>query len=98
MKIKFSTLHKALDHARYKAGASTDEHAIIDVELREEDLETNKLGSCMVITFTKTYNPDNYDSVTSKTTKEYTLEVFADHENRVPRLTVVESRDLEFKK
>jgi len=98
MKIKFSQLNKALDKMRYDAGISNNPEAIIDVNVREEDIQKNVIGECLVATYSAVYQPSQYDTSRGPITKEFTLEIFADHENRLPRLTVVESRELDFKK
>lgn len=97
MKIKFDQLRQALEHVTSKANIR-GKNFPVDLVLREEDLEKNKLGECLTITFEAKYTADQYDSIKTDIIREFTLEVFAEHENRPPRLTLTETRELEFKK
>lgn len=96
MKIRYKELLKALDHIRYQSGSKDDQ--VVEITMREEDIQNNRLCDSMTVTLTTVSGPGQYDSVRSNVTKEYVLEVFSESENRTPHLTITESRDLDFKK
>ena len=95
MKINYQALRKSLSYLGSHAGIS-EKDPLVEILIREEDIEKGKLGDCLTLTFSVNEPASSYDSIQTEKTKEYTLEVFADHENRIPRLICVEIRDLGF--
>jgi hypothetical protein len=93
MKIKYAQLEKSLGQLR---GLSPQTE--LDISVREENIENGVLGECLVLRGSGVSTPSSYDDVKTDTTHEYTLEVFADSENRPARLTVMTTRDLVWKK
>jgi hypothetical protein len=94
MKFKYRSLMKAMELLKYKISDSGPD---AEITMREEDPGAGKLGDCLVLAVTIVKKAGQYDDAQTPTTHEYTLEVFAEHENRPPRLTVVTTQDLEFK-
>jgi len=96
MKIKFKELNKALDQLRYKTGIS-DSDAEVEICVRQEDPGSGILGECIIITFSVTKQPSQYDDVSGNITTDYALEVFSASENRPPRLVSTETKNLNIK-
>lgn len=94
MKIKYEQIQAAVQLLRNKASLGDNPKHEIEFTLREEDPGAGKLGECMIISAIVTKKPNQYDDFKSDITTEYTLEVFAAHENRPIRWTAVETRDL----
>lgn len=95
MEANFSHVWIALNHIRDELGIDLANKAKIEVTHRDDDPGEGKICECMLVRCTVVKTPSNYDNFKTSTTVEYSIEVFADHENRAPRLTTVSTRDLE---
>lgn len=80
MKISFRTLAAVLD--QLKVEANYDYSHVLDVSLVEENFQENKICSVLKIILCRKMSDKNPE-MESKT---ITVEVFADHENRQPRV------------
>jgi hypothetical protein len=99
MKIRFNDLFKSMEHLRTSALIkSEDSNVALDLSVSEEDIQMSRLGSSLILTYSETFTANIYESLRTGITREFTIEVFAESENRVPRMTVVETRDLDFNK
>lgn len=94
MRIKYKQLEEALYKLRSEAGLGSMPNPIIDVEVREEDIQSGVIGDAIVVKVSTTKDPSQYDSFKGQITSEYTLEVFSEGDNRPPRLTTITTRDL----
>ena len=94
MKIKYGQLKDVMDMLRNKGSLSDQPNHEISITLREEDPGAGVLVECVVISTVVMSKPNQYDSYKGDITTEYTVEIFADSENRPPRWTAVETRDL----
>ena len=97
MDIKFSHIWNALAKLRDDIGADATKDLKMETSIVEDNPGSGKMIECLTLKCTMSRPASTYDSFKSSTDVEYTLEVFADSENRVPRMTVVASRDLEKK-
>lgn len=96
MKIKYRDLVKAIEVLKYKVPAEKA-GGEAEITIKEENPGEGKLGECLLVTATITKNAGQYDDVKAPIIEEYSLEIFAVHENRPPRLTIVSTQDMEFK-
>lgn len=95
MNIKFSQVRMAIEQIRDKIGSEKSKDVMLDISMVEDDPGAGKMLECMTLRCTTTEQPSKYDSIKSPIVKEYTVEVFAESENRPSRLTINETRDLE---
>lgn len=95
MNIKVTHLNKVLEHLKYKAGL--DSKDTLDFTVREEDIENNKLCGCLILKCTTTKNPGQYDDFIVPLVQEWTIEIYAEHENRPPRITLNQTTELNLK-
>ena len=93
MKFKLKDINKALDYIRYngKMDATSD----IEIAIREEDFENNKVGSLMVFSASSVKEPSSYERVKTNKNVTITVEVFPESENRQPRVILLESQVLD---
>jgi hypothetical protein len=94
MNIKFAHVLTGLLLIKDKVGGIEAGRITIDASLVEDDPGSGKMVSCLTFKCSNTVQPTKYDDLTSPSTFEYTVEVFADSENRPPRYTCVETKDL----
>lgn len=92
MKFKLKDLNKAMDYIKYNG--HMEQSADIEISIREEDFDTNKVGSCIMLSATCVKEPKPYDRVKTSKTVMISVEVFPESENRQPRVTMQESQDL----
>lgn len=97
MDIKFTHISSALAKLTDELGRDGIKDLRVEVSMTEDDPGAGKMVECLTLKCSTTKSPGQYDSYKSDTSYQYTVEVFADNENRVPRLTVTSSRDLERK-
>ncbi len=97
MDIKFTHISSALAKLTDEVGHSNMKDLRLEIALAEDDPGAGKMIECLTIKCNVVKPPGNYDSFKTDINYQYTMEVFADSENRVPRLTVISSRDLEKK-
>lgn len=94
MRFKAKQIHDILEHIRYTLHVPI-ESANIDITIREEDLETNKLVSCLVMVVTYEAKPGQYSMWRGIKYIKHTLEVFPESEGaRDIHITTEESYDL----
>jgi hypothetical protein len=67
---------------------------ILDISLTDDDPGSGSMVSVATIKGEGTKQPSAYDDYASTIDMQYTAEMFDNSENRVPRFTVQESRDL----
>jgi len=89
IRINFGMLRAIMQQLYYCNSIKNE--SIIDISLRQEDIEEGRLCDCMVMTSISTEPASEERHVSTVTT---TLEVFSDNENRPPRLTEQKCRDL----
>jgi len=92
MKFKLKDIDMAIDHIKYTYGVEITSD--VEIYIREEDFEANKIGSYMVFSAVCSKGAGPYDRLNTAKTITVTVEVFPDSENRCPRVTMQESRDL----
>lgn len=95
MEISFANMWTAIDKLRDEVGHDNIKNATIEVSMVGDDPGNGKMIECLTLKASKTVSPSQYDNYKTLATYEYTMEVFADSEKRPPRLTVVQTRDLE---
>jgi len=69
----------------------------IEISMVHDDPGAGEMVEYLTLKCSTVKTPGAYDNFKTNTNQEYTLEVFSDSENRVPRLTVTSTRDLEKK-
>jgi hypothetical protein len=97
MDIKFAHISSALAKLRDEIGSEALKDAKLQVSVAEDDPGSGKMIECLTLTCALVKPPTSYDSFKTDTNCAYTLEIFADSDNRPPRLTISQSRDLEKK-
>jgi hypothetical protein len=97
MDIKFAHIWSALEKLRTEIGSDAMTTIKMEASITSDDPGAGKMIECLTFKCSTVKTPGTYDSFKSDINQEYTLEVFADNENRVPRLTVTSTRDLEKK-
>jgi hypothetical protein len=97
MNVKFSQLRLALDHLRDEIGVDNYKNATLEIVMKEDDPGAGALCECLTVKCTVTCQPSKYDSFTTPSVKEYTIEVFAEDERRPPRMVLSQTRNLEVK-
>jgi hypothetical protein len=90
MIFKLKKFNKILD--AFKSGLPDD--AEVEFLIKEEDLQSNKLGSCMVITAIWIEQPSKYDNETSEIDVVRVLEMFPESEGIPARCTTTKSRNI----
>ena len=95
MDVKASKFRLAMDQLRDRIHGEAWKTAVLEISVREDNPGEGELCECLVVKCTVVEPPGKYDDVKTSTTNEWTVEVFADHENRPPRLTLNQTRDLE---
>ena|SRR5579884_2177683 len=93
MNVKYAQLKKALEQIGYKGGLGDKPNTVLEVTYREEDVGKGVLGECLIIKCSTTKGPDKYDDWREQTS-EWTVEVYAEHENREPRLILNQTTTL----
>lgn len=97
MNINFAHIVTALDRLKNEVGYDNIKNVTMEVTLVEDDPGSGKMIECLTFKCSKTVNPAQYDDYKSPTSYEYTMELFAESEKRSPRLTTVQTRDLDKK-
>lgn len=92
MKVSLGELKRVMEYMRYHVHG--EDRDLVDISLKEEDIENNKLVSCLTISVSASKEPSSYDTIQTTKTVTTSIEVFAHHENRAPILTTSESRHL----
>ena len=95
VEIKYAHIAEALDHLRRKAELNSVKNAKVDIAVKEEDIGKSEIGSSVTITYEGEFSPASYESIQTKVFRKWTIEIFADHENRPARITLVESREMD---
>ena len=98
MQIKFAHIWDALSRIRAVSGSDDAEKMLVNISITEDDPGSGNMVACVTLKAHGTAQPGTYDDFSSPIDKEYTAEIFEESENRVPRLTAQESRDLIRKK
>ncbi len=93
MIFRLKDLKKALDYLRYNA--HLDESAEIEVRVRNEDFENDKIGSSMTFAASQAKPPSVYDKNTTPKIITHSVEVFPTNESSPPRITMEESYTLD---
>lgn len=97
MDVKYAHIWSALDKLSSEVGRDNMSNLKMEVSMTEDNPGAGKLIECLSFKCSATKPPGSYDTFKTDINYEYTLEVFAENENRVPRLTVTSTRDLEKK-
>ena len=98
MDIKFAHIWTALAKLRDEVGSDyAMANLVIQTSVAEDNPGEGKMIECLTVKCEVIKKPGTYDTFSSDIGVTYVLEVFADNEKRVPRLTVTSSRDLEKK-
>lgn len=97
MDVKFAHIWSALDKLSSEVGRDHMPQVRLEVSVTSDDPGAGKMIECLTFKCNTIKPPGSYDNFKSDINYEYTLEVFADNENRAPRLTVTSTRDLEKK-
>lgn len=96
MKCTLKQLIEAVDFFRYNNGLNND-NAIIEISVKEEDVETGDLLGAFIISAETEKPQDSWSRYDGVRKVKYTLEVFSSHENRPPVLTTQEVQVLSIK-
>jgi hypothetical protein len=86
-----------LDKLRDDISSDNLKNLTIDVSVIEDDPGSGKMVELLTVKCSTVTAPSKYDIITSNSINEYTVEVFANSENRAPRMVQTRTRDLEKK-
>lgn len=95
MDIKFAHVLLALDKLKDEVYSNNVSSMTLNVTTTEDDPGSGKMVECITLKCSASYGPSSYDQIKTNITKEFSVEVFSISENRPPRLTIVQTRDLE---
>src|SRR5208282_1007407 len=84
MDIKFTHILNALAKLRDEVGAKASENIVLEVTMVPDDPGSGKMIECLALKCTTVEQASNYDSFKSEINRQYTVEIFADNEKRVP--------------
>lgn len=90
MKFKVKAWKKAMDAVQY--GVPDD--AEIEIVVRTEDFEQNKICDCFTLIVTYAEKASSYDSNKNSTDVTHTLEMYPESENRSPRVITTKVRNI----
>jgi len=83
-----------LEELRSNIGSETIKNATMEVSMVEDDPGSGHMLECLTLKCSRTMEPGRYDSIQGSIVWNYTTEIFAESENRVPRMTSTSCRDL----
>jgi hypothetical protein len=89
MRLTMKDMKNVQEYLRYKL--SVPEDADIEIAIRDEDFDQNKIGSCMTLVVTYDKAPGQYDKWLGLKTVKHIMEVYPASEGRNPRITTEES-------
>ena len=93
MVFKLKDLKKVMNQLQYNLGISDDGE--VEITIRDEDFEANKIGSAMIISVETTKRPSGYDKSSKPTKINTTIELYPINENQPPRLSSTETKVLD---
>jgi hypothetical protein len=82
---------------RDDAGIEHSANLVLTVSMVEDDPGSGKMIECLTLKGSTKVPAGKYDPYQTDFNREYTIEIFAENENRPPRYTFSSSRDLEKK-
>ena len=94
MKFKIKDISNALEYFKYNGTIDT-KLSHIEISLRIEDLDNNKVGSSMTFSAEGIKQPSAYERIKTPKSIVISMEIFPESENRPPRATVQESQVLD---